>query len=257
MTRRREPEPEQEAGPSAAPEEWTALPPFDKPLDGADQVLIIAGTKGSKSTLAATLTLHAPSLVAIDEKARLTLPGAVVRELPRYDHEAERGGMAFRAELTDALRWRPADQGNRTILRPHVLDIEGFEVHNAIYEAIYLRGHTLVWIDEITATGATPARSQPWLRALSSRGRTRGIGIVTLTQAPFGLTPAILRRNATYVIFGPIDPEDVGDIKRDGIELATRLPLASGLFIVYPKGDRTVYRLHLPIPAALRTWEAP
>lgn len=242
--------------PGKAPAAWRSLPAFRGRLDGSDQMLIIAGTGGSKSTLAATLTLRASSLVVIDEKARLVLPGATVHELPRYDRDAE-GGMAFRAALADALRWRPAEEGNRVILRPHVLDIESFDLHDAIYEAVYMRGHTMLWIDEITATGATPARSQPWLRALSARGRTRGIGIVTLTQAPFGLTPAILRRNATYVVFGPIDPEDVGDLRRSGIDLATELPLRSGLFLVYPKGDRTVYRLHLPIPPELRGWESP
>ena len=251
--------PAAKSGPSVAPQAWRDLPPFRSRLDGSDQVLIIAGTKGSKSTLAASLTLHASSLVAIDEKSRLTLPDATVHELPPFDHsrDAERGGMAFRGALADALRWRPPEQGNRVVLRPYVLDIEDFEVHDAIYEAVYLRGHTILWIDEITATGATPQRSQPWLRAVSARGRTRGLGLVTLTQAPFGLAPAILRRNATYIIVGPVDPDDVADMHRASIEIATELPLASGLFVVYPKGDRGAYRLHIPIPAALRSWDAP
>ena len=241
------------------PAAWSALPPFRGKLTGSDQVLLIAGTGGAKSTLAATLTLRTPSLVAIDEKSRLTLPGATVHELPPYQHDRDEpgGGSAYRAALADALRWRPADEGNRIILRPYVLDIEDFEAHDAIYRAIYLRGNTLTWIDEITATGATAQRSQPWLRALSARGRTRGLGLLTLTQAPFGLTPAILRRNATYVIFGPIDPDDTGDIKRAGIDVATELPLRSGLFVVYPKGDRAAYRLHLPIPPELHRWESP
>lgn len=245
--------------PTEPPAEWSALPDFATrlPLDGAAQVLIIAGTNGAKSTLAATLTLRVPSLVAIDEKSRLTLPGARVVELPPYDHEGEDGGPAFREALADALRWRPADEGNRVILRPYVLDIEDFEVHDAIYRAVYLRGHTILWIDEITATGASPQRSQPWLRAYSARGRTRGLGLLTLTQAPKGLTPAILRRNATAIIVGPIDPDDTDGLNREAIDIATRLPLRSGYFIVYPKGEREVYRLRLPIPAGLRSWEAP
>lgn len=249
------------ARPTEPPAEWSALPDYaDRlPFAGNDQVLIIAGTRGSKSTLAATLTLRVPSLVAIDEKSRLTLPRARVIELPPYSHERDEadGGAAFREALADALRWRPADEGNRVILRPYVLDIEDFEVHDAIYRAVYLRGHTVLWIDEITATGASPQRSQPWLRALSARGRTRELGMLTLTQAPKGLTPAILRRNATAIIIGPIDPDDTDGLNRTEIELATRLPLASGCFVVYPKGEREVYRLRLPIPAGLRTWEAP
>lgn len=243
--------------PANAPAAWLALRPFSAVLDGADQVLLIAGTKGAKSTLAASLTLHTPSLVAIDEKARLTLPGAEVVELPAYDHDDDAGGMAFRSALQTALRWRPDDEGNRVILRPYVLDIEDFDVHDDIYQAVYLRGHTLVWIDEITATGATAQRSQPWLRAVSARGRTRGLGMITLTQAPFGLTPAILRRNATYIMFGPIDSQDLEGIKREGIEVAALLPRGSGLFIVYTAGDPEPSRLYLPIPAALTHWEAP
>ena len=247
--------------PAEPPPEWSALPDFASrlPLRGSDQVLLIAGTGGSKSTLAATLTLRVPSLVAIDEKSRLTLPRARVHELPAYDHDrdADDGGSAFRQALADALRWRPPEQGNRVILRPYVLDIEDFDVHDSIYRAVYLRGNTLLWIDEITATGATAQRSQPWLRAISARGRTREIGLITLTQAPFGLTPSILRRNAAYVVFGPIDPDDTGDLRREAIEIATRLPLRSGYFIVYPKGERDVYRLRLPIPDGLKGWDAP
>lgn len=243
--------------PPAAPAAWRALPEFRHPLRGADQVLLIASTGGAKSTLAATLTLHTPSLVAVDEKARLTLPGARVVELPKYDHGDPAGGPGFSAAILEALRWRPADEGNRVILRPYVLDIEDFEVHDAIYQAVYLRGDTLLWLDEITATGATAHRSQPWLRAISARGRTRGLGLLTLTQAPFGLTPAILRRNATYIIFGPIDAQDVEGVARESIEIAAELPRKSGLFVVYVAGERRPYRLHLPIPAALRGWEAP
>lgn len=245
--------------PTEPPAEWSALPDFATrlPLAASDQLLIIAGTGGAKSTLAATLTLGVPSLVAIDEKSRLTLPRARIHDLPPYSRDDEDGGGDFRAVLADALRWRPPEQGNRVILRPYILDIEDFDVHNAIYRAIYLRGHTLTWIDEITATGATPQRSQPWLRAISARGRTRELGLMTLTQAPFGLAPSILRRNATYVVFGPIDPDDISDMRRDAVEIATRLPLKSGYFIVYPKGEREVYRLRLPIPAGLRGWDAP
>jgi len=248
-----------QARPTEPPAEWSALPDFAArmPLAGSDQILLIAGTGGAKSTLAATLTLGVPSLVAIDEKSRLTLPRAAVHELPPFDHDDEDGGTAFRSALADSLRWRPAEEGNRIILRPYILDIEDFAVHDAIYKAVYLRGHTLLWIDEITATGATAQRSQPWLRAVSARGRTRELGLLTLTQAPFGLTPAILRRNATYVIFGPIDPDDTGDIRREGIDIATRLPLKAGYFVVYPKGEREAYRLRLPIPPALTGWDAP
>jgi len=245
------------ATPAGAPAAWRSLPEFRHPLEGSDQVLLIASTGGAKSTLAATLTLHAPSLVAVDEKARLVLPGARIAELPPFDHDEPDGGSLFRGALADALAWRPAREGNRVILRPYVLDIEDFDVHDRIYQAVYLRGHTLLWLDEITATGATAQRAQPWLRAISARGRTLGLGLLTLTQAPFGLVPSLLRRNARYIMFGPIDAQDLDGINREGIEVAAELPRKSGLFLVYVAGERSPYRLHLPIPSALAHWEAP
>ena len=252
------PSPVHRATPAGAPPGWRELPEFRHPLTGSDQVLLIASTGGAKSTLAATLTLHTASLVAVDEKGRLTLPGARVVELPLYDHDEDDGGPAFRGAVDDALRWRSErDGGNRVILRPHVLDIEDFGVHDRIYQAVYMRGDTILWLDEITATGATAQRSQPWLRAISARGRTRGLGLLTLTQAAFGLTPSILRRNATYIVFGPIDAQDVEGINRERIELAAELPRKAGLFIVYVAGEREPYRLHLPIPSALTHWDAP
>jgi hypoxanthine phosphoribosyltransferase len=138
-----------------------------------------------------------------------------------------------------------------------VLDIDNFEAHDAIFQAVYERRHTILWVDEITATGATAQRVQPWLRGISARGRTRGVGLWTCTQAAFSLTPTILRRNATYLIFGPIDQEDARDIPRKDIEIATMIPRGTGRFLVYAAGEPDPYRLHMPIPNQLKAWRAP
>ncbi len=237
------------------PDRWQSLRPFEASIPADAQVMLVAATGGAKSTLVATMTLRVPSLVAVDEKGALTLPHARVVELPQYNEdEPERYGDAVRS----ALRWREeGERGNRVIIRPHVLDIEHFEAHNVIFRAVYERRHTLLWLDEISATGATAQRSQPWLRALSARGRTRGIGMWTCTQAPFGLTPPVLRRNATYTIVGPLDPQDIKDIPRPGIEIAETIPRKSGRFMVYVAGEREPYRLYLPIPPILKGWKAP
>lgn len=241
---------------------WDELEPFSGVIDGADQVLVIAGTKGGKSTLAASLTLPVRSLVAIDDKERMALPRARVYELPRYD---ERMPERYFSALREALAWQQ-DGRNRVILRVHVLDLENFAAHDAIFRYLFLRGDALIWIDEITATGATPQRVHPWLRAITARGRTRGLGLWTMTQAPFGLIPSILRRNAEYVIVGPIEAEDAASMHRQWIEIATTLPTGSpeaiaagtaGRFLVYKVGRREPYRLQVTIPPVLRRWEAP
>lgn len=240
--------------------EWARLRPFDRTIEASDQVLLIAATGGAKSTLVASLTLPVDSLVAIDEKARLTLPRARIVELPsRADREASEPG-GYLVTLRGALAWSRngrARESHRVILRPHVLDVDDYAAHDDMFHAIYDRGHTITWIDEITATGASALRIMPWLKAISARGRTKGLGLWTCTQAPFGLTPGILRRNAKYLILGPLDPDDVADIHREGVELATAIPPGTGRFIVYAAGEREPYRLHVPIPPQLRGWKAP
>ena len=231
---------------------WRELPPFDGIIEHDDQVLLLAATGGAKSTLAASMLLHAPSLVALDGKDALKYPRSRTVTLPAFDEDPER----FDRALREALRWRE-HESNRVILRVHPLDIESFAAYNAVFRAIYDRRNTITWIDEITATGATAMRVQPWLRAISTRGRTRGLGLWTCTQAPYGITPPVLRRNASYTIVGPLDPDDAKDIPRPGIEIATTIPRRSGRFIVYRAGERDPYRLFLPIPDALHGWKAP
>lgn len=238
---------------------WTRLRPFTDTIDGSDQVMLIASTGGAKSTLAATLTLDVDSLIAIDEKGALLLPRARLVELPerRPLETAELGSYYRRVKQT--IEWQDTREHrgtNRIVLRPHVLDIENFDAHDDIFHAIYERRTTITWLDEITATGASAQRVQPWLRAISARGRTRGLGLWTCTQAPYGVTPPILRRNATYTIVGPLDPDDVAQIPRPGIEIAETIPRKSGRFMVYRAGEREPYRLYMPIPDRLKGWRA-
>lgn len=236
------------------PATWARLRPFSAHIETSDHVLLVASTGGAKSTLVATLTLPVPSLIAIDGKDALALPRARLVELPASGSFAD--PAAFRRRVATLLAWREHET-NRIVVRPHPLDIDGFEAHDAIFEAAYNRRHTIVWVDEITSTGATAQRAQPYLRAIAARGRTRDVGLWACTQAPYGMTPGIIRRNATYMIFGPIEPEDAAEVHRTGIDLALSIPQKSGKFIVYRIGEREPYRLYLPIPHALATWKAP
>lgn len=64
---------------------WASLRPYAEPIPSDAQVLLVSGTGGAKSTLAATMTLRVPSLVVLDDKAAMTLPHARVVELPPYN----------------------------------------------------------------------------------------------------------------------------------------------------------------------------
>jgi hypothetical protein len=237
---------------------WSNLKPFSHVIEASDQVLLVASTGGAKSTLVATLTLPVSSLVALDEKGALRLPRSRLVELPSYDAtvtKAEPG--AYLAHVRKAIAYRTNGDPNRIVLRPHDLDVDDFDAHDDIFHAVHERRGSILWIDEISATGASAQRSQRWLRALSARGRTRPVGLWTCTQAPYGMTPPILRRNATYTIFGPLDPDDIAGINRPGIEIAETLPPKTGRFIVYAAGEREPMRLYVPIPDQLKGWRAP
>lgn len=247
---------------------WSTLPAWEGEIPHNAQVVVIAAPGGGKSTLAASMTLDVGSLVAIDAKARLALPSSRVVELPPWEPpppgtrpDRWQGGDAFDRALRSALSWRdPARHGrlaNRIVLRPSVTDLEGFEAHDAIFRALYLRGAALVWIDEITATGATPGRTQPWLRGISARGRTRDLGLWTLSQRPYAMMPTILRANAEFMLMGSVDPDDLRDFRRPGGEIATAIPRRTGRFLLWQSGTVEPFRLYVPIPPELRRWEAP
>ena len=250
------------------PEAWEGLRPFTETIAGDEQVVVVAMKGGAKSTLVASLTLDVPSLVAIDDKGRMTLPGAVVYDLPPYD----RGKVdEYDAAVAAAIAWRKdrrrlfggGDQPrtDRVIIRPDPLDADMPEPHDRIFRAVYLhRPDTLLWIDEISATGATPHVIPRYLRALSARGRTRGIGMWTASQAAYGLIPGILIRNAGVLIVGPIPPRDAKDVDRDGwegAEIAASLPTHTGRFMVWKQGDTQPFRLYIPIPPKLANWHSP
>lgn len=261
--------------PDPAARTWESLRPFDGTIAGDEQVVVIAMKGGAKSTLVASLTLDVPSLVAIDDKSRLSLPGAVPFDLPPFDKSAP---AEYDEAIMSALAWRAdgrrfslfgrdrATRGavmnsDRVILRVDPLDADMPEPHDRIFRAVFLtRPDTLLWIDEISGTGATPHVVPRYLRAISARGRTRGIGMWTSTQAAYGLIPGILLRNAGYLIVGPIPPKDAKEVARDGrqdAELAATLPTHTGRFMIWHQGEMEPYRLFVPIPPKLARWEAP
>jgi hypothetical protein len=240
--------------------DWDDLPEWQGPIDSTDQILCVAATGGAKSTLLASITLDADSLIVIDDKGAMALPRSRLVQLPRYgegDKDADRAAT-FAQAVRDGLAWRdPRHDYNRVIVRFDPADVENFGAHDAVFWRAFERGDTIVWIDEIGATGATSTRAQPGLKAISARGRTRGVGLITASQRPFGMVPGVVKYNASVLIVGPVDPDDVKDVHRDGIDIATTLPRKRGQFMLYLAGERAPYRLYVPIPPALKNWKAP
>jgi DNA helicase HerA-like ATPase len=239
---------------------WEDLPEWTGPLESTDQILVVAATGGAKSTLLATITLDVSSLVVIDDKGAMALPRSRLVQLPPWA-DGERDPLradTFNRAVRDGLAWRDHTKAfNRVIVRFDPADVENVAAHDVVFWSIFSRGDTVCWVDEISATGATAQRAPAGLRAISARGRTRGVGLITASQRPFGLTPGIVRYNATYLIIGPVDPDDIKDLHREGVEIATTLPRKRGRFLLYVAGEQSPYRLFVPIPPALRGWKAP
>jgi hypothetical protein len=227
-------------------ERWTALAKVKTlDLEDGDQVTLIASTGGSKSTLVATLLLDAPSLVAIDTKGSLTYPNTKLLELPPID------SPKFAAAM-EALRTTP-----RIIVRPHALEVENLDTYERIFEAIYNRGPTQVWVDEVGAIAKTSTVYPKWLGACSNRGRTRKITLLTCSQAAYGQMPMALRRNANLAIFGVMIPTDVQQLPYDGIDAILDIRPKTGRFVLYRTGDQRPYALYIPVPKQLAKWQAP
>jgi hypothetical protein len=225
---------------------WTALTKVKRlEIEDGDQITLIASTGGSKSTLVATLLINAPSLVAIDTKGSLTFPNTKLLELPPLESPKFATAM-------QALKTTP-----RIIVRPHPLEVENLDTYEAIFEAIYNRGPTQVWIDEVGAIAKTSQVYPKWLGACSNRGRTRKITLLTCSQAPYGQMPMCLRRNANVAIFGVMTATDIDSLPYDGIEAIKDIKPKTGRFVLYRTGEQEPKALYLPIPKALANWQAP
>ena len=215
-------------------------------IESGSQIILIASTGGSKSTLVASLVVNAPSLVAIDTKGQLEFPNTVVIDLPSIDDKT------FIRVLDNAIF-----DNARVILRPHILDVETMEVYDQIFFRIYAREDTVVWIDEIGAIAKTSTVFPKWLAGCSNRGRTRGITLFTCSQAPYGQLPMCLRRNSTFTIFGVLMPTDVENLPYPDIDATLDIEIKSGKFVIYETGYKGARSLYVPIPKELKDWSAP
>jgi hypothetical protein len=215
-------------------------------IESGNQIILIASTGGSKSTLVASLVVNAASLIAIDSKGELEFPNTLVVDLPSIDDK-------------DFIRVldRAIFENARVIIRPHILDLETIDVYDQIFFRIYARENVVVWIDEIGAIAKTSTVFPKWLAGCSNRGRTRGITLFSCSQAPYGQLPMCLRRNSTYSIFGVLMPSDVENLPYPDIDATLDIPIKSGKFVIYQTGIQGAKSLYVPIPKELKEWRAP
>jgi len=75
-----------------------------------------------------------------------------------------------------------------------------------ILEAVWRRGHTWLWIDELSMIGDHRRCPRP-LELIYRQGRARNIGILALTQDPLRI-PVVAKSQADAVLVGPIGAPD-------------------------------------------------
>lgn len=133
----------------------------------ADQRGCLVGQTGTgKSTLARYLTQDKRNLIIIDPKRDFDPP----RDCTIIDNPDALTNMT-----NDCILYRPKPEASEP------------EDYDRVFHWIYNRGHTFVYIDELTAVSRS-AQSYPlWLRALYTQGRSMGIGIIGSTQRPSGV----------------------------------------------------------------------
>lgn len=70
------------------------------------------------------------------------------------------------------------------------------DTYNRFFKWIYLRGNTILWIDELMSIGTVQSYPQE-LRRLATMGRSKGVGLWNCTQRPSGI-PSIVPANCSY-----------------------------------------------------------
>lgn len=76
-------------------------------------------------------------------------------------------------------------------------DEQNKEFYDSLFRYIYERGNTILWIDELMSV-CDSSRTYPlFLKALYTRGRSKNVSVVGLTQRPVDI-PAIATANSTH-----------------------------------------------------------
>ena len=156
----------------------------------ADEHVFIAGRTGSgKTWLARKYLAGYRNVVALDTKGTLAWPEAGP-ELATVTRLSELGGV----------------KGGRVIYRP-VFEELNLESYDRFFSWAYLRGDTIVWVDELMSVAPGPLKMPESYRACLTRGRERRVAVWSLTQRPSGV-PLVALSEATHVFAFDLTLED-------------------------------------------------
>lgn len=152
----------------------------------------IAGRTGSgKTYLARKYLANYPEVVALDTKGTMTWP------------EVDEDDLTIITRLTDLS----AAKTSKIIYRPDWSEME-FDFYNEFFRWCYMRGNTLVWVDEAMSICPSPHRIPDFYKAILTRGRELNVAVWSLTQRPSGIPQVIMSESTHFFIFDLNMPQD-------------------------------------------------
>lgn len=118
-----------------------------------------------------------PDVVILDPKGLFNFPGAVIVEDPDDLQET--------AKTARVIIYRPDPEA------------EGIDHWNRVLRWVYLRGNTVLYIDELFGLSENGTTYPPMLKGIYTRGREKGITVIGATQRPVGM-PKFCRTEGEY-----------------------------------------------------------
>jgi len=165
-----------------------------------DRAFFVGMTGSGKTTLARKLLESRAYAVALDYKRTLNWP--------EY-------------RLCESLRQLENAKESRLIYRPNMADFDSAENTAKLWEWLYLRGNTTVYVDETALS--VDARSLPlFYRACLMQGREHGIEVWSATQRPLDIPSIVGSESENVYAFRLRLPQD-----RKRVEELTGIPANS------------------------------
>lgn len=114
------------------------------------------------------------------------------------------------------------------------------DLFNNFFDWVFLRGNTIVWIDEVMGL-ATAHRMPRALLRIYTQGRSKNIGLWACSQRPAGIPAIILANSDYYFIF---NLNNINDRKRiydmTGMKEMLELPVGHNFWYYRIGNDRAV-----------------